>query len=286
MLPLAAPSSLTPATTENTLSAVGELLPKPPPTPRDFAVFHRSTIEGKPTRDVAWQFEISQTRVCQIVKRVRVWLWEVLPELTGQPATERQVQLARALAADRLEHLYQEALHAWQASLGQRQTTRRVGNGPLVMTSQSTSRDARYLTAAGRIALLQARLGLPSGILTDAQAELTDENIPEPHPFIGQESLIEPEASQQPHAVPPSEDCSATSHFCDTDAGSIASDNSEIALPNITCEQLAASGCHSDSHFHPPVHPAHHWHDKSTVLATRVTPEIAGCELSLPSSPQ
>src|SRR3954449_1247261 len=72
--------------------AAGDLLPKAPPSARDFQVFHRAAIEGQPTREVAWQFEISQTRVCQIVKRVRVWLWEVLPDVAGQPANERQVQ--------------------------------------------------------------------------------------------------------------------------------------------------------------------------------------------------
>jgi hypothetical protein len=64
------------------------------------------------------------------------------------------------MAADRIEHLYGQALEAWRRSIGNHKP------------------DPKYLSAAARIALAQARLGVPFGLMIAAQAELPDDETP------------------------------------------------------------------------------------------------------------
>jgi len=182
----------------------GELQPKLPPSARDFSVFRRVALEGKSTRDAAWMSNISQTRVCQIVKRVREWLWQVAPDAKDEPPTERLLQMAKYLAADRLEHLYSELMHCWENSAGETEFTRRVGTSPMVISSRSKGKDPRYSVAASRLMLIQARLGLPHGILIDAQAAIPDDGPPERNPFDCPDGELDP---RQP-VDPPAEECS------------------------------------------------------------------------------
>src|SRR5262245_58147454 len=86
-----------------------------PPSGRDFEVYETVILGGKTTRHAAEKFELSQTRICQIVERMRAWQAEVLPADTSHSA-ERLQQLAKSVAAGRLDHLYCETMEAWRQS--------------------------------------------------------------------------------------------------------------------------------------------------------------------------
>jgi hypothetical protein len=190
------------------------------------------------------------------------------------------VQMAKYLAADRLEYLYQEALYAWKNSQGHRETTRRIGTGPIAITSHSTGRDSRYLTTAGRLSLMHARLGLPFGILTDAQAELPDDTVAEPHPFVEEEAGIEFPDEQPADFAPPVGDCSENSlvgQSAKKEAGRAAA-----------ASDMSAGGCDSATHVSEepslpkitPVQPAAESANASPVLQMRIDPESSGVTLT------
>jgi hypothetical protein len=137
---------------------VQELLAKLPPSERDFEVFEWVVVEGGTTRGAAAQFGISQTRVCQLLERVRDWLSEVLPAADDTQTTPAQLALAESLAADRLDYLYGQAVAGWKNSDGKIERTR-IHAGSLPVTTVTTSQgDPRYLSAAARIAMLRSKL--------------------------------------------------------------------------------------------------------------------------------
>ena len=90
---------------------------KMPPTGRDFEVYSAVRVQERTTREVAAEFKISQTRVCQIVERVALFMLEAVPEATEQNHAKR-VQLAEQVAAMRVQHLYGTAVRDYEASKG------------------------------------------------------------------------------------------------------------------------------------------------------------------------
>jgi len=73
-----------------------------PPSGRDFEVFEAVILGGKTTREAAQTLRLAQTRICQIVERMRQWHAEVLPAQSGH-SPERLQQLAKSVAAGRLD---------------------------------------------------------------------------------------------------------------------------------------------------------------------------------------
>jgi hypothetical protein len=151
------PSRMSPAG-ESIAGPPADLLKNLPPSGRDFEVFHDVVVQGSSTRSAAREFKISQTRVCQVVERVRTWLEAACPAAAGEAVTERQLSLAMALAADRLDHLYSQALIGWNSSEGDIEKTRITGSGDTVTTKTISYGDPRYLLAAGKLTLLRAKL--------------------------------------------------------------------------------------------------------------------------------
>jgi hypothetical protein len=136
-----------------------ELLTKLPPSGRDFEVFEHVVVDGGTTRSAAYQFQISQTRVCQVLERVRNWMDEVTPAEEGDDrATKRRLQLAVGIAGDRLDHLYGQAMVGWRSSEGEVERVRVSPTGVGVKTRAISYGDTRYLMAAGRLALLRSKL--------------------------------------------------------------------------------------------------------------------------------
>src|SRR5262249_42689571 len=82
------------------------------PSERDFAIYQAVHIAGASTRSQADLYEISQTRVRQIVRRVVDWLGQVLPPQTNV-AKENETYLARQIAADRFQFQLEEATRCW-----------------------------------------------------------------------------------------------------------------------------------------------------------------------------
>ena len=146
-----------------------ELLKKVPPSGRYFEVFEDVVVGGGSTRGAAFRFKISQTRICQVVARVRQWVHEVVPAEDGKLTAEQQLRLAMGIAGDRLDHLYGRALVGWNSTDGQMQKTRIMPNGDVFTTKTYQYGDTRYLIAAGRLAGMRAKL-LTGGVMNDAMA--------------------------------------------------------------------------------------------------------------------
>jgi hypothetical protein len=114
---------------------------KLPPTDRDLEIFELVQICGTTTRAAADMHELSQTRVRQIVSRVAEWIAEVLPPQT-KVEKEKEVLLARRIAADRYQHQFEQMTICW------RETRQTQWVGPLVRIINS---QARLGVVAGKI---------------------------------------------------------------------------------------------------------------------------------------
>src|SRR5882724_12832693 len=128
---------------------------KLPPTDRDFEIYDAIHIAGLSTRCQADKWEISQTRVRQIVRRVVEWMGEVLPPQT-RVAKEQETHLARQIAADRFQHQLEEMTTFWDMT-----------------------RESKYAGLRMRITTAQARLGAVGGLLGGLAADAI-EGIPVP----------------------------------------------------------------------------------------------------------
>jgi hypothetical protein len=155
---------------------------KLPPSERDFDIYEAAHVAQRSTRFLAAQYKISQTRVRQIVGRVVQWLAEVLPP-KADIDKEKEVYLARQIAADRFQHQLEDTTELWDST-----------------------RDTRYAGLRIRLTLAQARLGVVGGLLGCLAANAIDG--PEPLSEVDQaaEPNREGEAAEPalPPALPPS----------------------------------------------------------------------------------
>jgi hypothetical protein len=145
-------------TSADNLASPAELLQRLPPSGRDFEVFEHVTVDGGTTRSAAQEFKISQTRVCQVLERVRDWLDEVAPATADEQVTKKHLQLAEGLAADRLDSLYSQAMTGWRSSAGEVERVRIAGWGEKLTTRTTSHGDPRYLTVAARLALMRSKI--------------------------------------------------------------------------------------------------------------------------------
>src|SRR5882724_823422 len=128
---------------------------KLPPTDRDFEIYDAIHIAGLSTRCQADKWEISQTRVRQIVRRVVEWLGEVLPPQT-KVAREQETHLARQIAADRFQRQLEQTTTFWDMT-----------------------QDVKYAGLRIRLTTAQARLGVVGGLIDGLAADAI-EGIPVP----------------------------------------------------------------------------------------------------------
>jgi hypothetical protein len=150
-----------------------QLLKNLPPSGRDFEVFEHVVVGGGTTRSAAQEFKISQTRVCQVLERVRAWLDEVTPTAADEQVSQKQLQLAEGLAADRLDHLYGQAIEGWRKSEGEVERIRLTSFGERLTTRTISHGDPRYLAAAARLAILRSKIA-SMGVLDEAMAAAGD----------------------------------------------------------------------------------------------------------------
>jgi len=85
-----------------------------PPSQRNFQV-HYFLQEGGTTREAAARFGISQTRVRQVERQVVGWAAQVLP-VESEAEAAGLARVAQSVAADRLEHFYQQTMREWNAT--------------------------------------------------------------------------------------------------------------------------------------------------------------------------
>src|SRR4051794_27215237 len=86
---------------------------KLPPSDRDFEIYEAVHIQHRSTWQMALRYDISQTRIRQVVRRVVEWLSEVLPP-QAKLAREQELHLARQIAADRFQHQLEEVSELWE----------------------------------------------------------------------------------------------------------------------------------------------------------------------------
>jgi len=98
------------------IATVENMRPKLPPTERDFEIYRRVKFECVSTRDAAGDFNLSQTRVRQIVTRVVEYLVESVPASVREDDSSEQLYVAQQLARGQLEFLYERAIRAWERS--------------------------------------------------------------------------------------------------------------------------------------------------------------------------
>ncbi len=166
-----------------------------PPSGRDFEIYRRVTVQRMSTRDAAAEARISQTRVCQIVKRVGDFLAEVAPASEAEEGRPQRIYVAEQVAAERVDFMYGQAVEGWRDSKGTVTTVREVEapapSPAKVRITKNSAGDCRYLLAGARLAVIGSKLPfstLGAGIETEATEDEAD---------IG----------------PPVRDCSAESDF-------------------------------------------------------------------------
>lgn len=160
-----------------------------PPSARDFALQWAISFEGLSTWQAATRFGISQPRVRQILQRVADWTAEALPPQMDAEA-EARLRYAEHLAADRLEHHYQETMGQWRAT-----------------------HQTRFLMQAMRVALAAGKLPAPSGLIEALAADAIEGPLEEGEER-GQRTA---DRGQQPE-TPPVEDFSARCDLGDEQA--------------------------------------------------------------------
>ena len=100
------------ATAENVQGNQGKL----PPSVRDFEIYQCAALQGHSTRDTAFRFGLSQTRVRQVLARVVEFLVQAVPGELPERSKEQRLYVAEQLARMHLEHLYGQALAMWEHS--------------------------------------------------------------------------------------------------------------------------------------------------------------------------
>jgi hypothetical protein len=118
------------------------------PSERDWAIYQAVRVEQWSTRVAAKEFDISQTRVCQIVERTAAFNAQAVTVPTKEDEA-RQLATGKLLAAERIEYLYGQALSCFRRS-----QTKEAG----CTTTRPNCGDSRYLHAAAKLAMLASTL--------------------------------------------------------------------------------------------------------------------------------
>lgn len=160
------------------------------PSERDLEVHRLVTVDELSTREAAELMRISQTRVCQVVRRVNDFLRGLEPAEKDAGRRRQQVQVAEAIAVERLGGLYRRAVDCFELSHARPDA------------KPSSRGDIRFLNVAARIALQLARLPA-NDLLLRAQCLAAEQvETAEQEPAV----QARPEAKCSP---PAKEDCSA-----------------------------------------------------------------------------
>ena len=112
-----------------------------------------------PRRGAAGYYDLSQTRICQIVQRVAEWQANVVPKAAEQHSADELAVLAKNTAGRRLQYIYDEALLAWRESQGQSCVVHNNNKGDIERVMKKEFGQPRYLHLA--IARRCSRPGWP-----------------------------------------------------------------------------------------------------------------------------
>lgn len=166
------------------------------PSERNFEIFAEVEFGGLSLRAAAEKFDLSPTRVTQVVQQVRHWLKQSTPKW-AQDDLEALPFVACRIWEERLRFLYAEALDAWRASKTEVWVRREAVNHPeaaIVRTTRSFGQ-VRYLAQAMRLAEAQLRSALRlAEIQSRRQAPHATEPSAPPEEVC---ALQSPEAAEQ-----------------------------------------------------------------------------------------
>lgn len=130
------------------IATVSGVVGRLPPSVRDFQVYRFVKFDCNSTRDAASEFDLSQTRVRQIVARVVEFFAESVPHQEGDDERAVRLVAAERLAREQLEYLYHRTMMAFDA------TQREDEHGNLLPGKVA------YLAMAGRLVLWMSKVPL------------------------------------------------------------------------------------------------------------------------------
>jgi hypothetical protein len=225
-----------------------------PPSPRDFAVYDAIVLKGNSTRDAAYLFKLSQTRVRQIASRVLEWLAETLPEVSAADA-EKQLRLARQIAGDRLQLLYGMAFRRFETQLQPQfgMLAMRITEAQLRLGHFGGAIDGVMADAEDMAAAIASRdqTGSPSaasrastrsnvGCMSDSEMHLSSSPLQAKVHSAALHAPYEgsPQATKD---IPPDRDCSADSECEKRDAELAAFDAAANAAEESTSDRLKSA---------------------------------------------
>ena len=146
------------------------------PSTRDWEIYRYVKVEEWSTRIVAAEYGISQTRVCQIVERVREYVLTTTPALSDAEEAQR-LAASKQLAAERIDFLYGEAVRCYYRSKRAEKIIREPherGKSGCTTTRESEG-DARYLQVAARLAVMGSKLPQVQRRVVDVQENEVNE---------------------------------------------------------------------------------------------------------------
>ncbi len=132
--------------TANATSTASELLAQLPPSVRDFQIYRFVQCDCRSTRAAAREFQLSQTRIRQIIAGVRAFFIRSVPRPAGDDGPDTRLVVAEQLSREQLECLYRRAVRAFEET----ETEDEHGN---VLPGKAT-----FLLAAARITLWMAKV--------------------------------------------------------------------------------------------------------------------------------
>jgi plasmid maintenance system antidote protein VapI len=179
------------------------------PSARNFAIFCEVEFEGASLRHAAEAYEISPTRVQQIVNDTRAWYIDTTPEWVRETDASIQPLLACRRHQARLEHLYGQAMQAWLNSQTEITTTR-VRSGVLenseVRVTQPCFGQVRYLTAAMQMSKAQIDAAERLCAIREQQAPPTAPAAVEVRHEEPADAPCAPQTAESPEVVEQDED--------------------------------------------------------------------------------
>lgn len=191
-----------------TTSAVAAALP---PAEGWMEVYSLVCIEGYSVPDAAAKLNLPAAKVRQVKNQVLTWLGTNKPLLAERPK-EEALKLSEAMARERLEHLYAEAMEAWKNSQHQEVTTRQEGiMARTTRTIKSSHGKVCYLEIAAKIS--DMLLKIPVRYVPAWMTEGREADAPVRFQLDAGERFQREQARDREQlcggANPPEEDCSA-----------------------------------------------------------------------------
>ena len=173
-----------------------------PPDSLDFQIYRLVKVDQLSTRQTAKSLQLSQTRICQIVKRVNEYVGDLLVSTDSPEHRRRETLIAEQIAAEQVAALNREAMNAFRRSQESVIFVEKGEDGEdEEVTRWKNPGEVRYLMAAARLAFQQTKLPTPK------LEFLAEDDLPEQDWEDEDESDEEDEESPE---SPPVGACSAT----------------------------------------------------------------------------